>query len=330
MCSIAKLLLLIAALAAYQTVYAEGALEIPQPDSSQSGISVVSGWHCDAKVIEVEFDGGQRMPVAYGTTRNDTQGPCGDTNNGFSLLWAYGLLGTGNHTVVAYADGVEFGRATFWVTDIANKDFLRGKRSAKRVYGFPELNYDLILRWQEANQNFVIDDVLPSMDSYEVSGMWEVSNQGIAVSVVLVYVFPYADDPTVGQVIVMEYSPEGSEVYAVIYAGAIAGDFAILETSPDLGANGEAEIEITFTGPRNGTVEVTSCVPSYACRVPVGGTLQLAKVFPEVVDDAQPSSLSENDGDGSSTIDQLVDEAAEKLKLRDDGLPDNQVVPRIR
>ena len=35
------------------------------------------------------------------------RGACGDTNNGFGLLYNWNRLGDGVHTVTAYADGVE-------------------------------------------------------------------------------------------------------------------------------------------------------------------------------------------------------------------------------
>jgi len=328
--SITKLLLLIAALAASQTAYAEGALEIPQPNSSQSGISVVSGWHCDADLVEVSFDGGQRIPVAYGTTRNDTQGPCGDTNNGFSLLWAYGLLGTGNHTVVAYADGVEFGRATFWVTDIANMDFLRGKTSAKRVYGFPELNYDLILRWQEANQNFVIDDILPSIDSYDVTGFWEVQDGGQYVSEILLVTSPTVEDPRVGIVFVLEANPQIGYYRAVGYGGAITGNRAILMTGPETGADVTAEMEVVFSGPRSAILTLTECSPIYDCPYPIGYTLRLVKLFPTLEDSVLPNSLPEDESSISEILGQFADDAAEKLLLQQDSLSDTKIIPRIR
>jgi hypothetical protein len=156
--------------------FAQSALEIPQPNSTQSGISIVSGWHCNASRVEVAFDGGERILVAYGTTRAVTKGPCGDDNNGFSLLWAYNLLGSGSHEVVAYADGVEFGRAAFVVTDISDRGFLRDKSADVRVGVFPDFEHDVILEWQEANQNFVISDYLPSRDPYNVAGMWEMTD----------------------------------------------------------------------------------------------------------------------------------------------------------
>ena len=42
-------------------------LENPVPQSVKSGVSVVSGWICDAEELEVSFDGGSRQFVPYGS-----------------------------------------------------------------------------------------------------------------------------------------------------------------------------------------------------------------------------------------------------------------------
>ena len=52
-------------------------------------------------------------------------GVCGDSDNGFGLLFNWNLLGDGTHTVRALADGVEFDSATFTVTTLG-KEFVRG------------------------------------------------------------------------------------------------------------------------------------------------------------------------------------------------------------
>ena len=67
-------------------LWAQAALENPQPASFQSGIGVISGFICQATLVEIEFDGAATFEAAYGTSRGDTQEVCNDTNNGFSLL----------------------------------------------------------------------------------------------------------------------------------------------------------------------------------------------------------------------------------------------------
>ena len=93
----------------------DATLENPRAASFQSGVGVISGWACHANKIVIELNG---VPyrTGYGTTRPDTQDRCGDTNNGFSLLWNWNNLGAGTHTVRALIDGQEFANTTVRVT----------------------------------------------------------------------------------------------------------------------------------------------------------------------------------------------------------------------
>ena len=136
-------------------VWARAMLENPQPNSAQSGISVISGWACDANRIEIIFNETDTQQAGYGTRRTDTQGVCGDTDNGFGLLFNWNKLGNGTHTVRALADGVEFGSATVTVTTFG-EEMLRGVSEAVTVSGFPTTGSNIVLRWQESQQNFVI------------------------------------------------------------------------------------------------------------------------------------------------------------------------------
>ncbi len=140
---------------------AKGVLENPGPGSYQSGVGVISGWVCEAGKIEIIFDGNaaDRWRVGYGTRRTDTQKECGDSNNGFGLLFNWNLLGEGEHTVVAEVDGVEFGRATVTVTTVGEgeeEEFLRDVSGTFTLPGFPEAETAVKVQWQEAQQNFVI------------------------------------------------------------------------------------------------------------------------------------------------------------------------------
>ena len=51
---------------------AEGLLEIPSPRSYQSGIGLISGWHCSAARIEISIDLGPPILVSSHTPREDT------------------------------------------------------------------------------------------------------------------------------------------------------------------------------------------------------------------------------------------------------------------
>ncbi|MBY0273819.1 S8 family serine peptidase [Candidatus Binatia bacterium] len=134
-----------------------GVLENPQPGSFQSGIGLVSGWVCDADAVTFQIDGGEIIGAAYGTDRADTAGVCGDADNGFGSLLNWGLLGDGTHTITAFADGVEFGSATFEVATFG-VPFLTGASGSYVLSDFPSDGQSTVIEWQEASQNFVISD----------------------------------------------------------------------------------------------------------------------------------------------------------------------------
>ncbi len=132
-----------------------GALENPGPASFQSGIGLLSGWVCDAAVVELEINGGPRLAAAYGTDRADTVPRCGDRNNGFGLLFNWNLLGDGRHRVRALVDGVEFGRATFTVTTLG-EELVTAAVGETVLADFPAPGDRVRLLWQQATQNFVL------------------------------------------------------------------------------------------------------------------------------------------------------------------------------
>ena len=134
-----------------------GYLENPGPNSFQSGIGVISGWVCEGAEVIIELNG-EPQPAAYGTERLDTEEACGDTANGFGLLFNWNLLGEGEHEVVAYVDEVELGRATVRVTTLG-AEFLRGVTGECTVEDFPMLGETVLLAWQQNSQNFVITEV---------------------------------------------------------------------------------------------------------------------------------------------------------------------------
>jgi YVTN family beta-propeller protein len=136
----------------------KGSLENPQPGSFQSGVGVISGFVCDATPIEIGFDGGPLFEAAYGTSRGDTQTLCGDTDNGFSLLFNWNLLGNGVHTVRALADGVEFANVTITVTTLG-QEFATGLSGEFTLQDFPQNGTETSIQWQQSQQNFSIVDV---------------------------------------------------------------------------------------------------------------------------------------------------------------------------
>ena len=132
-----------------------GFLENPGPYSFQSGVGVISGWVCEAEEVEITLGTLTPQRAAYGTERRDTASECGDTANGFGLLFNWNLLGAGEHVVVARVDGAELGRTTVRVTTLG-AEFLRGVAGECVVEDFPTLGETVTLEWQQSQQNFVI------------------------------------------------------------------------------------------------------------------------------------------------------------------------------
>ena len=135
--------------------FVRGTLENPRPASFQSGVGVLSGWVCEAEEVEIEIVGAGRHEAAYGTERRDTAGVCGDTNNGFGLLFNWNLLGDGEYEVVVFVDGLVLGWATVTVTTLG-AEFLRGVEGECTVSDFPSVGESVHLVWQAAQQNFVV------------------------------------------------------------------------------------------------------------------------------------------------------------------------------
>ena len=147
-----------------------GFLGNPGPNSLQSGIGVISGWVCEAEQVEIVFETApgnvHHLEAAYGTERADTEHLpngavlCGDTDNGFGVLFNWNLLGAGVHTVRAVVDGEELGHATVQVTVLdAAEPFVRGLVGECEVADFPTAGQTVTVEWQPSLQNFVMTEV---------------------------------------------------------------------------------------------------------------------------------------------------------------------------
>lgn len=134
---------------------AQLAVENPANNSKQRGIGLISGWKCTGTNLTAIIDDTFTLPLPYGSPRDDTQGPCGDTNNGFGLLVNWNLLPNGSHTIRLYDNGTEFASATFTVQALGAQ-FLTGLRRAVEVPDFPQVGQTTRLEWQESSQNFVV------------------------------------------------------------------------------------------------------------------------------------------------------------------------------
>jgi len=159
----------------------KGNLENPAQDSYMSGIYLFSGWACDAELIEIVIDGGSGLKAAYGTSRGDTLSVCGDSDNGFGLLWNFENLEPGSHEAVAFADGVEIGRTEFTTTQIISGGFLTGATGETVLNGFPEAGREVSLKWDQAAQNFLIAAEREALDPFQIEGAWHNPELGVTM-----------------------------------------------------------------------------------------------------------------------------------------------------
>ena len=135
----------------------KGLLENPGHETFASGVGVISGWVCEAQRVEVQI-GTQRLRMAYGTERLDTQGECGDTNNGFVTLVNYNRLGDGVHTARLVVDGQLLGRPAEFLVTTFGTEFLREAEGDYILSDFPVVGIDTRISWSEGRQNFVIEE----------------------------------------------------------------------------------------------------------------------------------------------------------------------------
>lgn len=155
---------------------AQSALENPANGSTQSGISVISGWKCTAGALTARFDGGPSIEVVYGSPRGDTRSTCGDDNNGFVVLWNWNLLRDGTHLVEILDDGVPFVSATVTVVTLGT-EFLTGVNGSFILSGFPQPGQNVTVEWQQGVQNFIITERqtgLPTLS--DLLGVWNFVN----------------------------------------------------------------------------------------------------------------------------------------------------------
>jgi hypothetical protein len=130
--------------------------ESPSEGSYESGVGLIRGWVCNASIVEVEIDGGERLKAAYGTRRADTAAVCGTADTGYGLTYNWNLLGDGVHALRALADGVEFANVAFTVTTLGQAYLRNVPAYEHTLSNFPNTGRNTALRWSEAHQNFVM------------------------------------------------------------------------------------------------------------------------------------------------------------------------------
>lgn len=134
----------------------QGNLENPVANSTESGIGLVSGWHCTAKKVTVFIDGVDLGESGVGSIRNDTTSICGHANTGFSLLYNYNLLEPGPHLIQVYADGHLLDQREFSTVRSGGVPYLDGASKTVEVQDFPTTGSTATLTWSQAKQSFVV------------------------------------------------------------------------------------------------------------------------------------------------------------------------------
>ncbi len=247
----------------------KGALENPSQDSYTSGIYMFSGWACDADLIEIVIDGSSGLKAAYGTDRGDTRGICGDSDNGFGLLFNMSNLGTGEHTAVAFADGLEIGRSTFNVQRLSTGEFLRDKQALSIEPNFPTVGREVWLEWVQSAQNFLIRAELDTPDPLDVSGGWysDAVDAGAVISTDRFYV--ERED-----MLIMVAYDGGWE----LYSGFLQGTRAEVQTLDTFGPNVRATID--FSDTTTGVITINSCTSAngYICAFSSGAKIAIRKI----------------------------------------------------
>lgn len=147
---------LLALVVAAGTAGATGVLGTPGTGSTVSGVGVISGYHCSSQDIEIRVDGVSLGYAGAGTTLLGTQGVCGRTDTGFSLLYNFNNLQPGQHVVEAYADGVLFGSNSFVSAQSGGVPWLSGASKSVSVQDFPQPGKKALLEWVQSNQNFLV------------------------------------------------------------------------------------------------------------------------------------------------------------------------------
>lgn len=138
-----------------------GVLGTPAEGSVVSGVGVISGYHCTSKNIEVYIDGVPIGKAGAGTTLMGTQGVCGRTDTGYSLLYNFNNLTNGQHTIAVYADGSLLETNTVTTFQSGGTAWLSGASRTQLVADFPQTGRQTTLSWTESYQNFLVTALSP-------------------------------------------------------------------------------------------------------------------------------------------------------------------------
>lgn len=203
-----KLIFSVALMVATPLAFAQGSLENPVSNSTESGIGVISGWHCTATGIAVKIDGMDLGQAGGGTSRGDTTGICGRSNTGYSLLYNYNDLPPGIHSLGLYADGELIETRQFSTTQSAGASFVTGISKTATVADFPTTGRTATLLWSQAKQNFVVVGLSPAPSAAPPPPSGVPTDKERTLDMVGTWTFYTADKQT----LLASYSIDGSGI----------------------------------------------------------------------------------------------------------------------
>ncbi len=143
--------------------YTTTLMESPFSGSTESGIGLIRGWACQASKITVKIDDNTPMEASYGAKRPDTQGVCGDEDNGFGVVLNWNDYTTGAHRLRAYRDdaATPFADLHFNVMNMG-WNYLSGIGSpGVTLENFPQSGSSTEVSWSERHQGVVITNYTP-------------------------------------------------------------------------------------------------------------------------------------------------------------------------
>lgn len=133
-------------------------LEIPAPNSTVSGVGIISGWSCLGGELKAEIiDAGEvadTVVLNHGSSRADTEEACGDIHNGFSATVNWSHYAQGAKTIRLIRNGEEAESNEFSILRLSEDEFLKGASGTAIVENFPTEGQETTLEWDESRQGF--------------------------------------------------------------------------------------------------------------------------------------------------------------------------------
>lgn len=136
-----------------------GFAENPASGATESGVGIVSGFHCTASKVYIKIDGREIGFAFVGTERQDTVALCGKATTGFSYLINYNSLEPGAHQIELIDQNGTFASNSFSTTRSGGVEFLKGLQQKITITRFPDKDSRIDAHWIESKQAFVVTGV---------------------------------------------------------------------------------------------------------------------------------------------------------------------------